>query len=289
MTYNPKISIVTPTFNSSRYLEETILSVLEQKYKNYEYIIIDGGSTDGTLDIIRKYEKNLTYWISEPDNGMYHAIQKGFDKSTGEIMAWINSDDKYQPGAFQIVSQIFTSFTDVGWIMGMPAYYNKEGLCVKVASGRKWAQSRFAIGDYKWIQQENVFWRRSLWDLAGGYLNANFKYAADFDLWCRFFQYSKLYNVVTPIAGFRLHGDQISLKFKDLYENEVIEINRLFQRKTSIPQIILLLLWNFRKIFLSINIKFTIFLSKKLICLMDKVHQYPPSIYYDFSSNKWGK
>ncbi len=91
----PKISIVTPSFNHAQFLEETILSVITQNYPNLEYVIIDGGSTDGSVDIIKKYEKHLTYWVSEPDNGHGDALNKGFAKSTGEIMAWINSDDKY--------------------------------------------------------------------------------------------------------------------------------------------------------------------------------------------------
>ena len=289
MNNAPKISIVTPTFNSAKYLEETILSVIDQKYKNFEYLIIDGGSTDGTIEIIKKYEKHLTYWISEPDGGMYYAIQKGFDRTTGDIMAWINSDDKYQPGAFQIVSQIFSSFSDVDWIVGMPAFYNKEGLCVKVTQSRKWAQSRVALGDYKWIQQESVFWHRSLWDKAGGYINTKIKYAADFDLWCRFFQISKLINVLTPLSGFRLHGDQISLRCVDIYEKEALEIFRSLRFKASFSYLILTLVWNFRKIFLLFNNKVATYLSIKLVNLADKIHQFPPVIYYDFKENKWGK
>ncbi len=109
MTY-PKISIVTPNLNQGKFLEETILSVLDQKYPNLEYIIIDGGSTDNSIDIIKKYEKNLFYWTSEKDNGMYEAIQKGFEKATGDIMAWINSDDLYHRNVFFVVAEIFSNF-----------------------------------------------------------------------------------------------------------------------------------------------------------------------------------
>ena len=88
-----KISVVTPNFNGARFLERTILSVIKQNYSSLEYIVIDGGSTDGSIEIIKKYEKYITYWESSQDNGMYHAIQKGFNKSSGEVMTWINSDD----------------------------------------------------------------------------------------------------------------------------------------------------------------------------------------------------
>src|SRR5215469_5586779 len=96
----PKISIVTPSFNQAEFLEETIRSVLDQNYPNLEYVVVDGGSTDGSVDIIKKYAHRLAWWVSEPDDGQYAAINKGFKHSSGEIMAWINSDDKYLPWTF---------------------------------------------------------------------------------------------------------------------------------------------------------------------------------------------
>jgi glycosyltransferase involved in cell wall biosynthesis len=102
----PRISIVTPSFNDVEYLEQTILSIINQGYPNLEYVIIDGGSTDGSVDIIKKYADHLAYWVSEKDQGMYHAIQKGFQKTTGEIMGWINSD-LYSPSArYSLISVI---------------------------------------------------------------------------------------------------------------------------------------------------------------------------------------
>src|SRR5579859_3708649 len=100
----PRISIVTPSFNQRAFLEETIRSVLDQRYPNLEYVIIDGGSTDGSVDIIRKYERHLAFWVSEPDGGQYDAINKGFAHTTGELLGWLNADDKYLPWSFSTLA-----------------------------------------------------------------------------------------------------------------------------------------------------------------------------------------
>src|SRR6266576_1298377 len=114
----PKISIVTPSFNQGRFLEETILSVLNQNYPNLEYIIIDGGSTDETVDVIRRYEDRLAYWVSEKDRGQVHAINKGIEKTTGDLFGFINSDDLYLPGTFSAVAEYFESHPQAEWVCG---------------------------------------------------------------------------------------------------------------------------------------------------------------------------
>ncbi len=200
----PKISIVTPSFNQAGFIEETILSVLDQAYPNLEYIIIDGGSTDGTAEIIKKYEKHLHYWVSEPDAGMYDAVQKGFEKSSGELMAWINSDDLLHRGALNTVSELFSSFPQVDWIQGLPSFFDEQGRIVQTGGLKKWSPFHFYLGDFRWIQQESSFWRRSLWDKAGGQVNRSLKYAGDFDLWLRFFRHASLHSCSALLGGFRL-------------------------------------------------------------------------------------
>ncbi len=217
----PKISIVTPNFNGEEYLEQTIQSVLSQNYPNLEYIIIDGGSTDNSIDIIRKYDKQLAYWISEPDNGLYHAVQKGFDQSTGEIMAWINSDDLYHSKSFFTVAEIFSRFNEVNWLQGTPSFFDELGRIVSVGAIKRWSKLDYYLGNFKWIQQESVFWRRSLWIKSGSKIDISMKYAGDLELWMRFFRHEKLFSVSALLAGFRQRGqNQLSLDYLDQYIEE---------------------------------------------------------------------
>jgi glycosyltransferase involved in cell wall biosynthesis len=219
----PCISIVTPCFNGGKYLETTIESVLQQNYPNLEYIIIDGGSTDNSLEIIKKYESHLTYWISEKDNGMYEAVQKGFMKSTGEIMAWLNSDDIYYSKAFFVMSEIFSKYTDIQWVQGAGSHLDEQGRTVSVQRNRNFARCDFLYGDYKWVQQESCFWRRTLWEQSGGSLNCALRYAGDFELWLRFSRFAKMYVTDALIGGFRLRKGQLSLNMNK-YMAEVTDI-----------------------------------------------------------------
>ena len=220
----PKISIVTPNFNGVQYLEQTILSVLNQNYPNLEYIIIDGGSDDGSTDIIRKYENQLKYWVSEPDNGLYHAIQKGFNRSTGEIMAWINSDDMYHQNAFSIVAEIFSSIPKVSWLVGAATTFDELGRTIIATPSRPFTKFDFYNRDYKWLQQESTFWRRSLWDISGASLNLRLKYAGDFALWMKFFTFDNLYVTQALIGGFRFRKTQLSQEHITDYFEEVESI-----------------------------------------------------------------
>ena len=223
----PKISIVTVNYNGVQFLEEAILSVLNQNYPQLEYIIIDGGSTDGSVEVIKKYEDRLAYWVSEKDEGQYHAVQKGFEKSTGEIMAWINSDDLYVPNAFFAVADIFNTFPMVDWLMGIPREYTKQGSMMSRISlpwGR-WSKHRYYCFDFQFIQQESSFWKRSLWEKAGSRMNPDYLYAGDMELWSRFFRHAKLYTTVATFAGFRYNGThQRSIQFRKAYLEECVRV-----------------------------------------------------------------
>ncbi len=127
----PRISIVTPSYNQGQFIEDTIQSILIQEYPDLEFIIIDGGSTDNSVEIIKKYENNLTFWVSESDGGQYDAINRGFSKTTGEIMAWLNSDDKYTPWTFSVVGDIFRTHPEVEWVTTLyPLSWDEKGRAV---------------------------------------------------------------------------------------------------------------------------------------------------------------
>jgi glycosyltransferase involved in cell wall biosynthesis len=209
----PRIALVTPVFNSGSYIEATIRSVLAQGYPNLDYFIVDGGSTDGTLEIIRKYESRISGWISEPDKGMYDAINKGFARTSGEVMGWISATDMLQIGGLGVTGSVFGDLPEVEWITGRRTVFNEEGMTIQVDPVLRWSRHRFLIGASKrHIQQESTFWRRSLWEKAGGRVDADWRYASDFELWVRFFRHAQLYSVEALIGGFREHADSNSLQ-----------------------------------------------------------------------------
>jgi glycosyltransferase involved in cell wall biosynthesis len=221
----PKISIVTPCFNSEKYLEATINSVLEQRYPNLEYGIVDGGSTDGTIGIIRKYESELAWWVSEQDGGIYDALQKGFAKTSGEVMSWIGSDDMYHPKALWTVAELFSSFQDIQWLVGAATTYDEFGRTINTHSSRRFLRYDFLDGDYQWLQQESCFWRRPLWEAAGSRLDTSLRYAGDFELWIRFFRHETLHVTDALIGGFRSRSkDQMSLEGHGAYLEEAANI-----------------------------------------------------------------
>jgi glycosyltransferase involved in cell wall biosynthesis len=223
----PKISIVTINFNQGDYLEQTILSVLDQQYPNLEYIIIDGGSTDHSVDIIKKYAPQLAYWVSEKDEGMYHAVQKGFEKATGEVMAWINSDDFYLPGAFTEVAGIFNQYPQVKWVRALPLECTQTGEIFHriFTPWARWSKYRYLTNDFQFIQQESCFWKRAVWEEAGASMHPSIKYAGDMELWARFFRKEKLYTVTSHWAVFRhREQNQLSKKYIKQYINECVEV-----------------------------------------------------------------
>ncbi|SNB46618.1 glycosyltransferase family 2 protein [Geobacter sp. DSM 9736] len=205
MTGLPKITIVTPSYNQGKFLEKTILSVLDQGYPNLEYIIIDGGSTDGSVDIIRRYEKHLAYWVSEPDRGQSHALNKGFERATGEIFGWLNSDDWYLPGALNAVAESFAAQPDAGAIVGAgEMYFEETGTSMLFEPYPLTLKSLFqAI--HKHIMQPSCFFAQAAWRDCGP-LDEALHLAMDFDLWLRIAKKYSFTTIRNNLSVSRVHA-----------------------------------------------------------------------------------
>jgi len=215
MKNNPKISIVTVCYNSEAFIEECILSIMKQTYSNTDHIIVDGGSTDATVDIIKKYDgKYNMRWISEKDNGMYDAICKGFDMATGDIFAWLNSDDMYMPWACEIVAAVMTK-TSTRWCTGIPCHYTERGVAYNIPRITPVFPQRFIKTGYMdgriatFLEQESMFWSRQLWEQCGNVMR-KYKMAGDYHLWKEFAKHECLITLDSVISGFRIHERQKS-------------------------------------------------------------------------------
>jgi glycosyltransferase involved in cell wall biosynthesis len=206
---SPLVSIVTPSFNQAQFLTATIESVLGQDYPNLEYIIIDGGSTDGSLEIIRRHESRLAYWCSEPDAGQTEAINKGFARARGEILAWLNSDDVYRPDAVSAAVRSLEEHLEAGMVYGQADYIDESGATVGRFPSATTDLRRLRQG-YVHIPQQSAFFRASVWRLVGP-LDPSFYFAMDYNLWVRIASVSPILHVREVWAGFRLHSDAKTL------------------------------------------------------------------------------
>ncbi len=201
----PKISIVTPSYNQGQFLERTILSVLNQNYPNLEYIIIDGGSTDGSVEIIKKYEKYLIYWVSELDRGQAHAINKGFKVATGELVGWQNSDDIYLPSAFYKIARKFYENPDADLVFGNKYAIDENENIIRdmryVSFNRK-----SLLYEGSALSNQTAFWKKELTDKVG-VLDENFKFCMDYDFWVKAAKNSEFLLLRDYLGCFRNHKD----------------------------------------------------------------------------------
>lgn len=219
----PRITLVTPSFNQAEFLEATLRSVIDQGYPNLEYIVIDGGSSDGSVDVIRRYSEHLAYCVSEPDRGHGHALNKGFNRSTGVVMGWINSDDILLPGSLYLVGSLFAQFPEMEWLTSPGAAIEPGGRIIGTHAKTPWTRARFLLARKHWIQQESTFWRRDLWERTGAGLSEEVL-ACDHELWARFFRHARLYQTDGLIGAFRYRPAQRSLELRNRYLREMRDV-----------------------------------------------------------------
>jgi len=224
-----KISIVTCSYQQGRYLDATMRSVLEQQNANVEYIVIDGGSKDNSVDVIQRYQDQLYFWVSEKDKGQTDALIKGFDKATGDIMGWLCSDDLLLPGALELVSRYFDEHPEVDAVYGDSLWIDGDGNFIRPKKEMGFRRLAFLF-DHNYISQPSMFWRRSLYEKVGG-LDARFNLAMDADLWERFSQHTKIAHIPAYLSCMRYYPEQ---KTRAMHGRSLEEYDEIRSR-ASIP------------------------------------------------------
>ncbi|MFA7230619.1 MAG: glycosyltransferase family 2 protein [Victivallaceae bacterium] len=237
----PKISVVTLSYNQGQFLEQTIKSVLEQDYPDLEYIIMDGGSTDNSVEIIKRYEQHLTYWQSQPDGGQSAAINAGFQRATGEILCWLNSDDQFTPGTLKTIGRYFYEHPDCEWVAGSIEFrwLSSGKTSIRQAHlNNNWSILNFWVYGHAagaFCPQPSTFWRKELWHRAGGYVREDKPNSMDYELWLRFCKLAecKIISQVFSIAV--LHEQCKSIGNNDIQRLETIQTAYAFAKKNGIP------------------------------------------------------
>lgn len=218
MSNEPKVSIVTPSFNQAQFLESTLVSIDSQTYRNVEHIVIDGGSTDGSVDILRRHAAQLAYWVSEPDDGQTDALIKGFSRATGDILCWLNSDDVLEPWTISEVVEFFERHPKAQAVYGDSLWTDKSGAPLKPK--KEHAFHRFIwMYDHNFIPQPSTFWRRELYEAVGG-LDPTFDLAMDADLWIRFSDVTKIHHVRRQWSRMRFYPEQKNQRLRQKSDQE---------------------------------------------------------------------
>jgi glycosyltransferase involved in cell wall biosynthesis len=218
------VSIITPSYNQARFIETTIRSVLEQDYPQIEYIIVDGGSTDGSVEIIEKYADRLAWWVSEKDQGQTDAINKGFARARGDVLAWINSDDTYNPGAVREAVAYLQAHPTAGMVYGDASYIDENGRLIGRFPAAQTDYRRLREG-YVHIPQQSSFFRADLWRKVGP-LDPSFFFAMDYDLWVRLASQAPLHYIPRLWSNFRLHSGAKTIAADDRCWPEMLRVHR---------------------------------------------------------------
>lgn len=226
----PKITIVTPSYNQGEFLEETIRFVLLQNYDNFEFLIIDGGSSDNSIEIIKKYEPWIKYWVSEKDNGQTNAINKGWKHATGDIIAYLNSDDIYCEGTFHIVANYFMNNPEIDMIYGDIIHIDKESNVIEYKKSGKIDTEKYLSTQF-YLPQPTVFFRKKILDEIG-YLDEQFHLAMDLDYWVRILHKYDIGYIQEYLACARIYPETKSKSEKYKYLDErLIILDKYFSRE----------------------------------------------------------
>jgi glycosyltransferase involved in cell wall biosynthesis len=234
----PKITIVTCSYNQGKFLEEAIRSVLDQGYPNLEYIIMDGGSTDNSVEIIRRYEDRVSYWVSRKDAGQSDALASGFERATGEVLGWLCSDDLLEPGALFEVGQMFLDNPDMDVVFGDTIFVDERSVVTrryKTLPFSRW----LLLNTANYVPQPSTFWRRRIYEQVGG-LNRTLHMGLDPDLWLRFSETGQIRHVRKYWSRMRFYPEIKSLTMRPqmLAEHRKLETRYLGDRPTLVRNVI---------------------------------------------------
>ncbi len=224
---SPKISVITPSYNQGHFLEETIISVIGQGYQNLEYIIFDGGSTDNTIEIIKKYSNSLSFWVSEKDAGQSNAINKGFERATGDILLWLNSDDLLMPGALSYIAA--NSDTEkANFYFGNCIHFNHKNGLSSYGSNVKYYHENFLLENADYIIQPSSYFTRKAWEATGN-LNEKMHYAFDWEWFLRAKQKQVTFIPINEcLSLYRIHDTHKTGTGRDARDEELSFIYKNF-------------------------------------------------------------
>lgn len=238
-----KFAIVTPAYNASRFIRESIESVISQEGDfEIDYVVMDGGSKDNSVEIIEEYDrqikdgkypikcKKVTFsWKSNGDKGMYDAINRGFTLVNGDVCAYLNADDVYLPGTLALMAKAFKQFPKIEWLKGTTSFIDEESKVYKKGACYLYNQKWIRMGIYGrnayFIQQDSVFWRRSLWEKMGAEIDSDLRLAGDYFLWIQFSKYAPLWSINKEVSYFRKSRSQLSAKMEG-YRKEQASISK---------------------------------------------------------------
>ncbi|MGD0891233.1 MAG: glycosyltransferase family 2 protein [Terracidiphilus sp.] len=229
----PKISVVVPSFNQAKYLELALKSIVDQGYPNLELIVIDGGSSDESPHIIRKYESYMKFWCSEPDGGQTQGIIKGFSHATGDILCFLNSDDLFEPRSFQEAGEYFAKHPDADAVYGNALWIDANGKPLRPQKEIPFNRFIF-LYTYNYVPGMSMFWRRSVYDRAGG-LNPAFQMAFDADLWMRISDHGTIRHVARQWSRMRFYPEQKSHRLREITIREDMMVRSRYWKNRAMP------------------------------------------------------